>query len=100
DTYHYVEVCLLDDFVSERQHPALSDDYENPFGDGFDIEDFDHEDIGVEGEDDLDSGSDGAESEDGPDGEDGSGDEFNNGNGVNEGQENFNESYNEPAGDP
>src|SRR5699024_7903246 len=100
EPYQYVEDYLLDDYVPEQQHPALGEDYENPYGDGFDIEDFDHEDIGVEGEDDLDSGSDGAESESGPDGEDGSDDEFNNGNGVNEGQENFNESYNEPAGDP
>src|SRR5690625_4252940 len=104
EPYQYVEDYLLDDYVPEQQHPALGEDYENPYGDGFDIEDFDHEDIGVEGEDDLDGGSDGAESEDGPDGEDGSGDEFNNGNGngngVNEGQENFNESYNEQAADP
>ena len=107
EPYQYLDDYLLDDFVPEQPHPSLSDDYENPFGDGFDMPDFDHEDIGVEGEDDLDgeSGNDeeGAEGEDagnggaedgaGGDGAEGAEGEFydNSGNGG---------GVNEPAGDP
>ena len=104
EPYQYLDDYLLDDFVPEQPHPSLSDDYENPFGDGFDMPDFDHEDIGVEGEDDLDgesgtgeedaegedAGNDGAEGGAGGDGAEG---EFydNSGNGG---------GVNEPAGDP
>src|SRR5699024_9355657 len=98
DPYQYVEDYLLDDYVPEQQHAAMGEGYENPFGDGFDIPDFDHEDIGVEGEDDLDG--DGAGGVEGEDGTNGTEDEFNNGNGVNEGQDDFNEGYNESAADP
>src|SRR5699024_1600543 len=108
EPYQYVDDYLLEDFVPEQPHPALSDDYESPYGDGFDIPDFDHEDIGVEGEDDLDNGAkgcgDGVEEdggvEDGSNGTNGAEGGGTNG-GVNEGgvnEGNFDDSYNEPGG--
>src|SRR5699024_4723567 len=104
EPYQYVEDYLLEDYVPEQQHPAMGEDYENPYGDGFDIPDFDHEDIGVEGEDDLEddgAGGNGA----GGDGSDGAGGNgaggnngFNNGGGDGNGG-GVNEGANEPAGD-
>lgn len=95
EPYQYLDDYLLEDFEPEQPHPALSDDYENPYGDGFDIPDFDHEDIGVEGEDDLDdaSGTDESGAEDGAGNGAGTEDEFYDNSGNGDGAE-------EPAGDP
>lgn len=107
EPYQYVDDYLLEDFVPEEPHPAMSDDYENPYGDGFDIPDFDHEDIGVEGEDDLEEGPEtdgdgnGVNGTEGGSGNGVEGDGVNDG-GVNDGgmnEGNFDDSYNEPAGE-
>src|SRR5699024_6267687 len=79
EPYQYVEDYLLDDYVPEQQHAAMGEGYENPFGDGFDIPDLDHEDSGVEGEDDLEGGAESAEGEDSADGEHGTSEKFNHG---------------------
>lgn len=103
EPYQYLDDYLLEEYEPEQPHPSLADDYENPYGDGFDIPDFDHEDLGVEGEDDLDdeSGTDGnGENGAGENGEGAGGNNGVNNNGVNEGQGNYNESYEDPTGDP
>ena len=95
EPYQYLDDYLLEEYEPERPHPSLADDYENPYGDGFDIPDFDHEDLGVEGEDDLDdaSGTDESGAEDGAGNGAGTEDEFYDNSGNGGGAE-------EPAGDP
>ncbi|SOC44853.1 LCP family protein [Salinicoccus kekensis] len=93
EPYQYLDDYLLEEFTPETAHAAHSDDYENPYGDGFDIPEFDHEDLGVEGEDDLEE-----ENENG-NGDNGNGN-GNNGNGEDFQQVPVEPEYNEPYEEP
>src|SRR5690625_4284382 len=109
EPYQSLDDYLLEEFTPETAHAAHHEDYDNPYGDGFDIPEFDHEDIGVEGEDDLETengngDSDGDNADGGTDSGNGSGNGGgNNGNNENNGfqqtpvEPEYNESYEEPA---
>jgi LCP family protein required for cell wall assembly len=96
EPYQYLDDYMLEEYEPEIPHEALDDDYENPYGNGFDIPEFDHEDLGIEGEGDLDR-------DDEPDRDDMNGieEESDDGNGASEGAPSGTEddtpAYEEPA---